>query len=69
MINENTQIRWASVKQLAQSYPFSESSLRYWIFNAKQNGLQHCLRKIGKKILINLEQFEKWIDSHQGRIS
>jgi len=64
---ENKQIKWASVKQLTQLYPFSEPSIRYWLFNSKQNGLEKCLRRIGAKLLINLEQFDAWIDSHQER--
>lgn len=59
---ENTQAKWASVKQVAQQYPFSEGSLRYWIFHSKSNGLEKCLRKIGRKIVINIVQFEEWIN-------
>lgn len=57
---------FASVKELSKLFPsFSEPSIRYLIFNAKQNGLQPCIRKIGKKILINLNDFNHWIDSHK----
>lgn len=65
MIKESTQMKWASVRQLAKIYPFSESSLRYWLFNSKTNGLEKCLRRIGTKLLINLEEFDHWIDSHK----
>jgi len=58
--------KWATVRQVAEKYRiFSESSLRYLIFNSKQNGLEKCLRRIGAKLLINLKQFDQWIDSHQ----
>ena len=62
---EIIQAKYASVKQLSQIYPFSESALRYWLFNSKSNGLEKCLRRIGAKLLINLEQFDQWIDGHQ----
>jgi len=61
-----TQQKFMTVKELAKTYPsFSESSLRYMIYNAKQNGFSICIRKLGKKLVINLREFEKWIDSHK----
>jgi hypothetical protein len=59
------QTKFVSVKELSKIYPsFSEASLRYWIFHSKQNGLSSCLRKLGKKVLINIGEFETWIDQH-----
>jgi hypothetical protein len=63
---QNEQIKFATVKELTRIHPsFSEASLRYWIFKAKQNGLDHCLRRLGRKILINVSEFEAWIDGHK----
>jgi hypothetical protein len=62
-----TQPKWATVRQASQLNPsFTEPALRYLIFQSKKNGLEVCLRRIGKKILINLEQFDKWIDNNGG---
>lgn len=60
--------RLASVKKTSEIYPdaFSESSIRFLIFNEEQNGFQRCVRRIGKKVLLDLEQFEAWIDE-QGK--
>lgn len=56
-----------TVKQLAEKHPaFSESSLRYHIFNEKMNGLDKCLRRIGRKVLIEENSFLGWVDA-QGR--
>lgn len=59
--------RLATVKTIPQIYPgvFSESSIRWLIFNEKDNGFAHCVRRLGKKVLIDLDQFESWIDKQQ----
>lgn len=58
--------RLATVNQLVESYPsFTSSSIRWLIFNEKTNGFSQCLRRIGRKILIDLDQFEQWIDQQQ----
>jgi hypothetical protein len=55
--------RWGTVKQASQRYPaFSEASFRYLIFNEKQNGFSACLRRVGRKVLIDFNAFEKWVD-------
>lgn len=57
--------RLATVKNLPPLYPeagFTESSIRWLIFNEKENGFSNCVRRIGKKVLIDLDAFETWID-------
>jgi hypothetical protein len=64
MLEKNPQ-KFASVKEASKIHPsFSEPSLRYLIFNAQKNGLKKCLIKIGKKVLIDLSEFEAWIKAH-----
>jgi hypothetical protein len=62
--NENS-MRYCSVNQVADIYAgtFSRASLRWLIFNEKTNGFSCCIRRVGRKILINLDEFEKWIES------
>jgi len=57
-------------KQIPQIYPgaFTESSIRWLIFNEKTNGFNCCIYRIGRKILIDLDFFEDWIFK-QGGIS
>lgn len=58
---------YLTVKQVALKYPaFSESSLRYYIFHEKQNGLSNSIRRLGRKILINETSFLNWLDSQKG---
>ena len=65
MVN-NVNKRLARVRQIPELYPsFTESSIRWLIFNEKSNGFSECLRRLGRKILIDLDQFESWIDQQQ----
>lgn len=60
----NNKRRFFTVRQAAESYPaFTESSLRWLIFNQKNNGFSKCLIRIGRKILIDLDALEHWIDN------
>ena len=57
-----------TVRQLSDSCPaFTEASLRWLIFNAKANGLNRALVKVGRRVLIDVHEFEKWLD--QQRVS
>lgn len=60
--------RLAPVKLIPNLYPgaFSESSIRWLIFNQKHNGFSVCVRRIGKKVLIDLDAFESFIDAQNG---
>jgi len=54
--------RLGTIKQFCAAYPFlSESAVRAWIFWDK-NGFNSCVRRLGRKILIDYDQFERWID-------
>jgi hypothetical protein len=51
--------RLATVRQMPKFYPaFTQSSIRWLIFNERQNGFCRCIRRIGKKDLIDLTEFE-----------
>ncbi len=61
--------RLVTVRQAAEIYPaFKLSSLRWLIFNEKANGFSCCIRRIGRKVLIDLDQFESWVDAQQGGV-
>jgi len=58
---------YLTVKQVATKHPaFSEASLRYYIFNEKENGLSGAIRRIGRKVIINEASFLQWIDAQIG---
>ena len=56
--------RYASVKLVAELYPaFREASIRWLIFHEHTNRFDHCVKRIGRKVLIDLDQFENYIDT------
>lgn len=59
--------RFLTVKQFPSYYEaFSESALRWLIFNEKNNNFHRCIRRVGRKILIDVVEFENWISEQQG---
>jgi hypothetical protein len=58
----------ATVKKIPLLYPgvFTESSIRWLIFNEKANGFSRCIRRIGRKVLIDIHEFENWINEQRG---
>lgn len=58
--------RVLTFKQIAQSYPaFSEGSLRWLRFNGDMNGFNRCVLAVGRKLLIDAEAFERWLEGHK----
>jgi hypothetical protein len=54
-----------SVKLFCENYPvFSTGSIRSYIFFSNSNGMDEnkVIKRIGKKILIDVEAFFRWID-------
>ena len=59
-----TQRTLSTIKQFSGKYPaFSEGSLRYLVFNARQNGIDSAVLRVGKKLLIDEERFFVWLDA------
>ena len=55
-----------TVTQLSEKSPaFSEASLRWLIFNAVTNGLDRALMKVGRRILIDVSEFERWLEDQR----
>ncbi len=40
----------------------SIAGLRYLIFNEKANGFSNCLRRVGRRVLIDETSFFKWVN-------
>ncbi len=57
--------KYLTVKQMADRHPaFSESSLRYHIFNEHTNGFSKVIIRVGRKVLLNEEAFLGWIEEN-----
>lgn len=62
MISDNL----VSVRGLVNRIPlFTESMVRWWIYNANQNGLNKSLIKIGGRIYVDLREFDVWLESQR----
>jgi len=64
MKNKLERSSWLTVKQASQIFPFSESALRWMIFKGQADFMK-CLRKVGRKILINSVELENWINEQE----
>jgi len=42
------------------------AGLRYLVFNADKNGFASCIKRIGKRILIDEIAYFEWVESQQG---
>jgi len=60
-------MRYASIKETAKLYAsiYTEAGLRNLVQQASNNGFKQCIRRIKKKVIINLDEFEKWIEEHK----
>ena len=60
--------RLIAVSQFPQFHPaFTESSLRWLIFKAADNGLDHAgaIHRVGRKVLIDESRFLEWVRHSQ----
>ena len=55
-----------TIKQLAQENPaFTEASLRWLVFNARQNGLDAAIIRVGRRVLIDLQKLDAWLEARR----
>lgn len=61
MENQN----YLTPQQIVQGgqYPFTIGQIRHYLMMRHKNGLDRSVRKIGKRIYLKRDEFEKWIDS------
>lgn len=56
-----------TVRQFSEKHPaFSEGSLRFIIFHAHKNGFKRCIRRVGRKVLLDEAEVFLWIDARNG---
>ena len=60
---EEKEVEYLTVAQMSQRFPaFTQGSIRWLIFNEKDNGFSKVIRRIGRKVIINLQEFKKYIE-------
>lgn len=56
------QSQFLTVEATAVKYPaFSESSLRWLLFNRETNGFNRCVVRIGRRVLIDETELVAWL--------
>ena len=45
----------------------SAGGLRWYIYNAKSNGFDAVIRRVGRRVLIDERAFFAWVDANGGR--
>lgn len=62
-MKDQTDDEYLTVAQLSQRYPaFSQGSIRWLIFNGAVNNFDKVVRRIGRKVVISLQGFKKFIE-------
>lgn len=55
-----------TVKQFSARNPaFSEGSLRWLLFNARENKLDAAVVRVGRRVLIDEDRFFAWLEGQQ----
>ena len=62
-----TRLRLATVSEIVAGYPFTELGLRALIFRAGSNGLDAAILRIGRRVLLDLDAWECWLEDHRAR--
>ena len=66
-MTEATHLR--TIKQLSEELKptggFSAASLRWLVFNAETNGLRQALVRVGRKVYIDRQRFDAWLDAQR----
>jgi hypothetical protein len=56
-----------TVAQLAELNPaLSETTVRWWIFNAAEFGFDRCLVRVQRRVFIDRVALEEWLEEHRG---
>jgi hypothetical protein len=58
-----------TIAQFCADSPFSEHTVRWWVFQADHNGLAEigAIIRIGRRVYLDSERFEDWINTKQAR--
>lgn len=66
-MSTDTQPKYLTVSEWCKKHPWPPvGGLRHLIFNAEKNGFNKVLRRCGRRILINEQEFFHWIKENNG---
>ena len=59
--------RLLTVAQFCEAHPWAHpGGVRAWLFNRRTNGFDSCIRRIGRKILLDETAVFAWVDAQSG---
>ena len=61
-MNEN--FEYIRVSDIPKYYPLKLGTVRSLLAKRNQNGLDLCVRKIGRGLMIRRDLFQDWIEAH-----
>ncbi len=58
---------YLSPQQIVTSgkYPFTIGQMRHLLLFRHRNGLEEAVRKVGKRLVLRMDLFDSWIESHR----
>lgn len=64
-----TQSAYRSIAQIAEdpNYPFTTAMLRHYLLHRHRNGLEKAVRKVGKRLFLRMDLFDKWIEDQSSK--
>jgi len=65
--NAKLKRKLATVKELLDANPYMTNGwLRQQLFHRETNGLDACVLQMGRKLLIDVDEFEQWMENGCG---
>ena len=56
-----------TVQQFVEKHPaFTPGGLRWWLFHREDNGLKRAVVRVGRRLLLDEEEFFAWVDEQNG---
>ncbi|MBN2309196.1 MAG: hypothetical protein JXR94_09515 [Candidatus Hydrogenedentes bacterium] len=56
-----------TVRQFIERHPWAtHGGVRHLIFHADKNGFSKCIRRVGRRVLIDEERVFEWLDEQGG---
>jgi hypothetical protein len=70
MNQEHTICRFIPATEWSLHHPWPKNGgLRHLIFHAKTNGFERVVRRIGRRVLINEQEFLRWVEEYGSEVT
>ena len=58
---ENTQQKYLLCKPFCERYGFTDGQARWLLVQREHTGLSKAVIRLGRRLMIDIEEFEKWL--------